>query len=128
MSRPEIVTKAQLSAPATEQSGGMQRGQAFAHDGVWCGYADFPGHANTGWHHHGDYATYGYITEGEMIVEFGPGGRESVVARAGDSVYIPGNLVHREIVARQGGAGFVVRTGGEGPTVHNVDGPDHGAP
>lgn len=128
MPRPEIVTKEQLTAPATEQSGGMQRGQAFAHDGVWCGYADFPGHANTGWHHHGDYATYGYITEGEMTVEFGPGGRESVVARAGDSVYIPGNLVHREIVAPQGGAGFVVRTGGDGPTVHNVDGPDHGAP
>lgn len=128
MSRPEIVTKAQLTAPATEQSGGMQRGQAFAHHGVWCGYVEFPGHANTGWHHHGDYATYGYITEGEMTVEFGPGGRESVVVSAGDSVYIPGNLVHRETVAPQGGAGFLVRTGGEGPTVHNVDGPDHGAP
>ena len=126
MSRPEIVTKEQLSAPPTEQSGGMQRGQAFAHDGVWCGYADFPGHATTGWHHHGDYATYGYITEGEMTVEFGPGGGGSVVARAGDSVYIPGHLVHRETVAPQGGAGFVVRTGGEGPTVHNVDGPERG--
>ena len=126
MSRPGIVTKEQLSAPATEQSGGMQRGQAFAHEGVWCGYADFPGHANTGWHHHGGYATYAYITEGEMLVEFGPGGRESVVARAGDSVYIPGNLVHRETVAPQGGAGFVVRTGGDGPTVHNVNGPECG--
>jgi len=124
MSHPEIVTKEQLSAPPTEQSGGMQRGQAFAHESVWCGYADFPGHATSGWHHHGDYATYAYITEGEMTIEFGPGGGEQLVARAGDSVYIPGNLVHRETVAPQGGAGFVVRTGGEGPTVHNVDGPE----
>jgi uncharacterized RmlC-like cupin family protein len=59
-----------------------------------------------------------------MLIEFGPGGGESVVARAGDAVYIPGNFVHRETVAPQGSAGFVVRTGGEGATVHNVEGPD----
>ena len=92
----------------------MKRGQAFAHDGVWCGYSEFPGGANTGWHHHGDYATYAHITDGEMLIEFGPGGSESVVARAGDAVYIPGNLVHRETVAPSGSAGFVVRTGGAG--------------
>jgi uncharacterized RmlC-like cupin family protein len=79
---------------------------------------------NTGWHHHGDYATYAHITDGEMLIEFGPGGGESVVARAGDAVYIPGNFVHRETVAPQGSAGFVVRTGGAGTTVHNVDGPE----
>ena len=37
----------------------------------------------------------------------------ALLARAGDAVYIPGNLVHRETVAPQGSAGFVVRTGGE---------------
>jgi len=124
MTKPEIVTRAQLINPDAEQSSGMQRGQAFTHDGVWCGYATFPGGANTGWHHHGDYATYSHITDGEILIEFGPGGGESVVARAGDAVYIPGNFVHRETVAPQGGAGFVVRTGGEGATVHNVEGPD----
>jgi uncharacterized RmlC-like cupin family protein len=124
MTKPEIVTHAQLTDPTAEQSSGMKRGQAFAHDGVWCGYAEFPGGANTGWHHHGDYATYAHITDGEMLIEFGPGGGESVVARAGDAVYIPGNFVHRETVAPQGSAGFVVRTGGAGTTVHNVDGPE----
>jgi uncharacterized RmlC-like cupin family protein len=124
MTTPEIVTHEQLTDPAAEQSTGMKRGQAFAHDGVWCGYSEFPGGANTGWHHHGDYATYAHITDGEMLIEFGPGGGESVVARAGDAVYIPGNFVHRETVAPQGSAGFVVRTGGEGATVHNVEGPD----
>ena len=34
MDRPEVTTKQQLQNPPAEQSGGMQRGQAFAHDGV----------------------------------------------------------------------------------------------
>ncbi|MGE3285133.1 MAG: cupin domain-containing protein [Pseudonocardia sp.] len=124
MTKPEIVTRAQLTDPAAEQSSGMRRGEAFTHDGVWCGYAVFPGGASTGWHHHGDYATYAHITDGEMTIEFGPGGTQTVVARAGDAVYIPGHLVHRETVAPSGGAGFVVRTGGTGPTVQNLDGPE----
>jgi uncharacterized RmlC-like cupin family protein len=73
MDRPEVITKQQLQNPPAEQTGGMQRGQAFAHDGVWAGFAVFPGGASTGWHHHGDYATYGYITSGAMTVKFGPG-------------------------------------------------------
>jgi uncharacterized RmlC-like cupin family protein len=54
----------------------MQRGEAFAHDGVWAGFSAFSGGATTGWHHHGDYATYGYITQGKMTVEYGPNGTD----------------------------------------------------
>ena len=43
MDRPEVITKQQLQNPPAEQSGGMQRGQAFAHDGIWAGFAVFPG-------------------------------------------------------------------------------------
>jgi FAD/FMN-containing dehydrogenase len=32
--RPEVITKQELQNPPAEQSGGMQRGQAIAHDGV----------------------------------------------------------------------------------------------
>lgn len=39
--------------------------------------------ATTGWHHHGDYATYGYITEGRMTVEFGPAGTEALEVTGG---------------------------------------------
>ena len=42
MERPEVVTKQQLENPSSEQSEGMQRGEAFAHDGVWAGFAAFP--------------------------------------------------------------------------------------
>lgn len=124
MPRPELVTKKQLENPPAEQSAGMQRGQAFVHEGVWAGFAAFPGGAATGWHHHGDYATYSYITEGRMTLEYGPGGGECIEAQAGDSVYIPAHFVHRETVAPEGGAGFLVRVGGQGATVFNVDGPD----
>ena len=98
----------------------MKRGQAFAHDGVWCGYAEFPGGANTGWHHHGDYATYAHITDGEMLIEFGPGGGESVVAGRATPSTSRGTSC-TETVAPQGSAGFVVRTGGEGATVRTTN-------
>ena len=124
MDRPQVITKQQLQNPPAEQTTNLQRGQAFAHDGVWAGFANFPGGASTGWHHHGDYATYGYITSGAMTVEFGPGGSELVELGEGDFIYIPGHLVHRESVAPDGGAGALMRVGGVGTTVFNVEGPD----
>jgi hypothetical protein len=42
MDRPEVITKQELQNPPAEQSASMQRGQAFAHDGVWAGFAVFP--------------------------------------------------------------------------------------
>ena len=53
MDRPEVITKQELQNPPAEQSASMQRGQAFAHDGIWAGFVVFPGGATTGWHHHG---------------------------------------------------------------------------
>jgi uncharacterized RmlC-like cupin family protein len=118
MDKPKIVTKEELAEPAVEQTEGLARGQAFAHEGVWAGFSVFPGGATTGWHHHGDYATYAYITDGSMVVEYDD---EVAHVRAGDFVYIPARLVHRESVPDEGGGGVVVRVGGTGPTVSNVD-------
>jgi uncharacterized RmlC-like cupin family protein len=125
---PEIVTKAELENPSEEQTEGLQRGQAFAHDGVWAGFSVFPGGATTGWHHHGDYATYAYVTDGSMTLESGTNGSDVAHLAAGDFVYIPAHFVHRESVPDEGGSGVVVRVGGVGPTVFNVDGPDPGHP
>jgi mannose-6-phosphate isomerase-like protein (cupin superfamily) len=91
--RPEVITKHELQNPPAEQSASMQRGQAFAHDGIWAGFAVFPGGALTGWHYHGDYATHAYITSGAMTVEFGPGGSELVEVGEGDFIYIPAHLI-----------------------------------
>ena len=124
MDRPEVITKQELQNPPAEQSASMQRGQAFAHDGIWAGFVVFPGGATTGWHHHGDYATYGYVTGGGMTVEFGPGGSELIVIGEGDFIYIPARLIHRESVVPEGGEGVIVRVGGVGATVFNVEEPD----
>jgi uncharacterized RmlC-like cupin family protein len=123
LERPQIVTRHDLENPSVEQSAGMQRGQAFAHKGVWAGYSVFPGGSATGWHHHGDYATYAYVTEGRIKLEYGMGGSDVAEASVGDFLFIPPRMIHRESVAPEGGAGVVVRTGGRGPTVFNVEGP-----
>jgi uncharacterized RmlC-like cupin family protein len=120
MDEPQVVTKEELAQPPTEQTEGMARGQAFAHDGVWAGFSVFPGGATTGWHHHGDYATYAYVTDGSMVLEYGD---KVAHVHAGDFVYIPAHLVHRESVPEDGGSGVVVRVGGTGQTVYNVDDP-----
>ena len=115
MDRPQVITRQALENPPAEQTTNLQRGQAFAHDGVWAGFANFPGGATTGWHHHGDYATYGYITCGAMTVEFGPGGSELVEIGEGDFIYIPAHLVHRESGPAHGGhrVAHRVRRGGD---------------
>ena len=59
-----------------------------------------------------------------MMVEFGPGGSELVEVGEGDFIYIPARLIHRESVAAEGGEGALVRVGGVGATVFNVQGPD----
>lgn len=118
MDEPQVVTKEELAQPPVEQTEGMARGQAFAHDGIWAGFSVFPGGATTGWHHHGDYATYAYVTEGSIILEYG---EEVAHLHTGDFVYIPAGLVHRESVPAEGGGGVVVRVGGKGPTVYNVE-------
>jgi uncharacterized RmlC-like cupin family protein len=59
-----------------------------------------------------------------MTVEFGPGSTEQDEAGEGDFIYIPEHLIHREAVAAEGGEGVVVRVGGVGASVFNVEGPD----
>jgi uncharacterized RmlC-like cupin family protein len=59
-----------------------------------------------------------------MTVEYGPDGRESAEVSAGDFAYIPARFVHRETVSAIGCSGVIVRVGGEGPAVFNVEGPD----
>jgi hypothetical protein len=45
-------------------------------------------------------------------------------AGEGDFIYIPEHLIHREAVAAKGGERVVVRVGGVGASVFNVEGPD----
>ncbi len=103
---------------------GMTRKTAVAGDDMWMGEVHTEPGAMSGWHHHGEHTTYGYIIEGKARVEFGPGGSQSSEGAAGDFFLVPPHTVHRE-----GNPGAeeqviaVVRIG-TGPSVINVDGPD----
>src|SRR5688572_4077276 len=78
----------------------------------------------SGWHHHGEHTTCGYVVEGTLRFEWGPGGGESVELGSGDFFVVPPNTVHREgnpgsVQQRLVGFRF-----GTGPSVVNVEAPD----
>lgn len=95
-------------------------------DGRWVGWSGWiqneAGDAS-GWHHHGANETYVYVIRGSVTTDFGPGGGESIEARAGDFFIVPSRTVHRETTGHDSDVeAFIVRVGGE-PEHVKVDGP-----
>ena len=105
---------------------GMVRERAIAVDGLWAGFVRTAAGAVSGWHHHGDHETSIYIATGELRMEFGPGGRDTIDARAGDFLHVPKGAIHREGNPSDGESHLVVVRAGHGPPTVNVDGPAGG--
>ncbi|MHB1007091.1 MAG: cupin domain-containing protein [Chloroflexota bacterium] len=103
---------------------GMVRSSAFTTDNVWMGEARTNAGTVSGWHHHGEHATYGYVVRGGVRFEFGSGGKEIVQAGPGDYFAVPPHTVHRESNPDQQESVIVLTRVGAGPTVTNVEGPD----
>jgi uncharacterized RmlC-like cupin family protein len=81
-------------------------------------------HEMSKWHSHPGHQTYAYVVEGNLRIEFGPGGTESIDLSPGDFAYVPARVIHRE--GNSGDTmskGIVVRIG-EGPVVVDADGPE----
>ena len=117
-----VITHSDLDAGP--QAAGMTRRTAAADDQVWMGEVGTVSGAVSGWHHHGNHTTYGYVIAGKLHFDFGSGGRESLEAGQGDFFVVPSNTIHREgnpDSAEQILAGVRV---GSGFTVINVEGPD----
>ena len=126
MSEPTVVRARDFHLPATTTPG-MDRREAFDHDGVWAGTVRTAEGIVTGWHVHAGHDTYIYVVSGAARVEFGPGGGASTEAQAGDFVLIPRGLVHREgTAAGSNGVEAVLVRVGEGELVTNVEGPEPG--
>ena len=121
-SRPIVVHPDEgVPAPATP---GMERRELFSGPGTWAGWLRTDAGVAGGWHHHGEYDSYIYVLRGTLTIDYGPGGAESVRATAGDLIYNPARLVHRETTSPDGDAeAFLVRVG-TGPQLVNVDGPE----
>jgi quercetin dioxygenase-like cupin family protein len=67
--------------------------------GFTASYGEVSGDSAQGsgvWHHHGDHHIVAYLIDGEVRVESGTGGGDSVTVRPGDMVHIEPQTVHRE--------------------------------
>jgi uncharacterized RmlC-like cupin family protein len=102
---------------------GMTREEAIRVEGLWAGVVRTPGGGSSGWHHHGSHETSIYVTEGRLLMESGPGGRDVVEAVAGDFVHVPAHAVHRETNPDPDESRLVVVRAGQGPPTVNVEGP-----
>ena len=100
---------------------GMTRSEAIVVDDIWSGTALTEPGVVSGWHHHGDHHSIVYVARGAFDVETADG---VVRATAGDFVYIPPHVIHREGNASDTPAEVVLVRRGSGPIVVNVDGPD----
>jgi uncharacterized RmlC-like cupin family protein len=90
----------------------------------WMGRVESEPNTMSGWHHHGDHTTLGYIVSGTARLEFGPGGTEAVTVSAGDFFVVPPATIHREgNPTDQPGEAVIVRYGA-GPPVFPADGPE----
>jgi mannose-6-phosphate isomerase-like protein (cupin superfamily) len=119
-----VITPISTPEPPGPATPGMERRQLLDVGDRWIGWVrTTPGMAG-GWHHHGDRDTYIFVSRGALIVEFGPGGRESVTMSAGEMGYVPPRTVHREITpVGEAAEAFAIRLG-SGPQNVNVDAPD----
>jgi uncharacterized RmlC-like cupin family protein len=117
-----IIRPGELTPP-DHITPGMHREVAFAGEGVWVGTVRTEPGIVTGWHHHGDYATYIYVTSGEFRLEWGPGGGRTEVGGPGTFFFVPGGVIHREASVSDDGVEALLFRVGSGDVVINTDGP-----
>ena len=107
-----------------EGTPGLTRRVASEADGHWFGHVEASPQTMSGWHHHGDNVTLGYVLKGKVTLEFGPGGRDHVEVEEGEYFEVPKYLVHREGNMSTDSGEVILGRVGEGPVVFPVDGPD----
>jgi uncharacterized RmlC-like cupin family protein len=104
---------------------GIVRRVAFESDTYWFGHGLVEAGFMTGWHHHGDNLTLGYVLSGAFHLEYGPGGRESIDIHAGEYFSVAGGAVHREGTVDDVPCSVVAVRVGEGPPyLVAMDGPE----
>ncbi len=125
MSEPvRVVTDAQLGE--AQGTPGLVRRVAFEQDGHWFGHVEAAPETMSGWHHHGENVTIGYVLKGHITLEFGPAGGQRVEVHEGEYFQVPKHAVHREgNMSSSTGEVVLVRIG-EGPVVFPMPGPEPG--
>ncbi len=103
---------------------GLRRWVAHETGSHWMGRVEAAAETMSGWHHHGDNTTLGYVLSGSVTLEFGPGGTERVDVGTGEYFVVPPNTIHREgNTAAEDAEALVIRYG-EGPPVFPAEKPE----
>lgn len=103
---------------------GIIRSLAFDLPGVAVSKSRILRGVTSDWHHHGDRTLYGYLIEGRLRFDFGPGGSRAVELQAGDHFRIPPKSVHRDVNPDGAVDAIVVAVlVGTGPTLVNARSP-----
>jgi len=102
----------------------MIREEAVATEAMWAGLVRTAPGVVSGWHHHGDYESVIYVNTGALVMEFGPGGRETLEARQGDFLYVAPGAIHRESNPTADESHIIVVRSGSGEAVINLDSPE----
>ena len=105
----------------TAQTAGMQREELVSTPSAWVGMVQTAPGFTSGWHHHGDRDTFGYVVRGRVGFDFGPGGHDHVDVEQGGFFCVPAGLVHREVNVEP--SEVVLVFVGDGPVVVNLDAP-----
>ena len=121
--RPSVVRSTQRRS-ATGLPLGVAGEQAFHLEGAWVGFLRLEPGASSPWHHHGEWDSYAYVTEGVLRWEFGPDGSDSIIVAAGDVGRMPARVVHRDVSAGTEDLAMVLFRAGEGQLTVDVGGPD----
>jgi quercetin dioxygenase-like cupin family protein len=121
VARIEVVPKPAGGPAAT---GGFGRRQAFETENVRVGETRVSPGAASPWHHHCTRTLYGFVVTGQLVLEFGRRGGETVRPSAGDFFRIPAGLVHRDVNPGEVETHVVSVILGEGPATVEVRGPE----
>lgn len=119
----EVTVITQVELEESDGTPDVSRQVAFEDEDVLMIQSRVAGGVTTGWHHNGDRRVYGYVVRGHAVLEYGPGGNESVGLDAGDFIHVPPRTIRRVVNPTVEDWEIVISFVGSGPPAVSVDGP-----
>jgi quercetin dioxygenase-like cupin family protein len=120
------VIRAEERRPASGLPAGVVGEQAFHHDQGWVGFLRLQPGASSPWHHHAEWDSYAYVTQGVLRWEFGTDGGDSIEVAAGDVGHMPAWMIHRDVSVGAEDLVMALFRAGHGSLTVDVAGPDGG--
>ena len=117
-----VLSQAELDEPEGDPD--VSRQVAFDVGDVLTIQSRVAGGVTTGWHHNGDRRVFGYVVSGHAVLEYGPGGTDSVNLDAGDFVHVPPRTIRRVVNPTDEDWVIAITFVGTGPPATAVDGPE----